>query len=404
MPVAEFLDRMQEDIARLPIAHSGLAGPELNTLDDVIRESGRRLSRTGRRMNDPAYLQKLAEASNFLADVLEGRTHTFWFEEAMSTSDFPLLMGDVLDRQLLGRYSETPQTWRNYVQRRTTRDFRTNRLIALDGLEGRLYPDWNKPEMSEPQEAALSESGYTWSVDVYERAAALNWRQIINDDLEAFTDIPQRFARAARRTEEYFAANLFVDASGPHASLYTGGNSNIVTGNPALSTDAIQDALTQLSQQTDADGEPIVIEAVELVVPPALEITANNIVNTREFRIEDTTNNKTQIISGNGIGRQLRVSVNHYIPVIASTANGNTSWFLFANPNAGRPALLMGFLRGYEEPGLYRKAANTERVGGGVVNELGDFDTNEQRFKVMHVLGGTRVDPKATIASNGSGS
>src|SRR5436190_8918048 len=37
------------------------------------------------------------------------------FQEGMSVSDFPLLMGDVMDRMLTSRFNEVPQVWRQYI-------------------------------------------------------------------------------------------------------------------------------------------------------------------------------------------------------------------------------------------------------------------------------------------------
>ena len=90
---------------------------------------------------------------------------------------------------------------------------------------------------------------------------------------------------------------------------------------------------------------------------------------------------------------------------MASTANGSTSWFLFANPDNGRPAIEMGFLSGHEEPEIFMKAPNSMRVDGGGVDVMnGDFDNDAIEYKLRHVFGGTREDPKMTVASNGSGS
>lgn len=379
---------------------------QARTLREVLAEAGQRVSR---RRSDAPYLERVAEAAELISDVLSGHRPSYLLMEAMSTSDFPNLMGDVLDRQLLGRYAETPTTWSNYAKRGLVRDFRSVSRFALDGLEGRYTSNYEKPELTEPREDnGLTETEYTYSVKVYEKAAALNWRMLINDDLDAFADIPARLARGARRTEEYFATSLFVGASGPHTSMYTAGNKNIVTSNPPLTVAALQTAMTILAAQVDGSGEPITIESVELVVPPALEITALNILNATQLTIDPNASAGTAqqvVTTQNWLRGRLRLSVNPYIPVIASTANGATSWFLFANPNTGRPALEVGFLRGYEQPGLYQKAPNTVRVGGGAVDPmLGDFDTGEIRYKGMHIIGGTRLDPKATVASNGSGS
>lgn len=415
--VAEFVERLED--FRDDRTHHNL-GVDSDSLRNVLAESGPRASRAFKQT--VAYKRRLREALNFWQAMLAGDSNALWrhrdgvaigIREAMGTSDFPLLTGDILDRSLLGRYQEHPATWRNYIGYRTVRDFRQVRELQVDGLEGRLYPGNLTAEAEEPDEGALSETGYLWNVDVYQRAAGLNWRLIVNDDLDAFTDIPVRFARAARRTQEFFAANLLADANGPHASFFTAGNANIlnttnlpgaVDDNPPISTAALQNAITLLNMMTDADGEPIMFSSYELVVPTALGITANNIIQTMEYRVTDSNGNVIQLVSGNGLGANIRVSENPYLSII-STTNGTTAWYLIATPAQGaRPAFRMGSLRGYEEPGLYRKAGNTERVGGGVVQELGDFNTNEQMFKVMLILGGRQMDPKSAVASNGSGS
>jgi hypothetical protein len=153
----------------------------------------------------------------------------------------------------------------------------------------------------------------------------------------------------------------------------------------------------------DQSGEPIEIEAVELVIPPTLEVTALNILNALTIELTEkggTSNSK--ITSANWLKSKFRVNKEAYIPLVANAANGKTSWFLFANPDDGRPAMELGFLRGHEEPEIFMKAPNAVRVGGGGAEEF-DFDTDTREHKVRHVFGGTREDPKMTVASNGSG-
>jgi hypothetical protein len=411
----------------MPNAISAPAASEFWNLRETINAEQASLDRlfagNGRRMRgrqDPAYMARLAEAAGFIADIYEGRLPTHRLTEALSTSDFPFLMGDILDRQLLARYAEYQPTWPNYARRSTVRDFRQVRRLATDGLEGSYYPAYQKSELQEVRENNnLTETNYAYNVEVYEKAVALNWRMLINDDLQAFQDLPDRLARGARRTEERFATTLFVDANGPHASFYTTGNKNLInatnsgapfTGvNPPLTILGLQQGFAALGKMLDADGEPIVIESVELVVPPGLEITARNIINATELWIGYAAGDvaggspQQQLHVANWMRNRLRLSVNPYIPIIA-TANGNTSWFMFANPDSGRPALEIGFLRGYENPSLFQKDPDMRRIGAGVVDPaLGDFETGEIKYKGMHIIGGTRLDPKMAIASNGSG-
>lgn len=325
----------------------------------------------------------------------------FRISETMTTSDFPLLTGDVLDRMLLARYREFPASWRAFVKvNPNLRDFRTVRRIASDGLEG----TWNDvPENDEFEYGSKSETGYTYAPSKYAKGAKLSWEMILNDDLSAFTDIPDRLARGAGRTVAKFVTGLYVDSSGPHASLYDAAYGNVITGNPALSVTALGTAFGVLGNMVDAGGDPIYVEEAVLVVPPALRVTGNNIMN--QIQVERTTGETTQAVYiNNWIVGNLTLVVDPYIPIVASSSNGATSWFLFANPNVSRPALEVGFLRGYGEPVLYQKLANSMRVGGGIDQAAGDFHTMSQEYKGVIAFGGTRLDPKATVGSEGDGS
>ncbi len=347
----------------------------------------------------------------FLAEALAPRTpgvarviasnYPGIFRESMTTSDFPYLTGDVLDRMLLARYREFPAAWRQFAKVATLRDFRTVRRLASDGLE----VQWGDvPEQDEIEYGSLSETNYTYAPKKYAKGAKLSFEALMNDDLGAFEDIPNRLGRGGARTVAKFVTGLYIDASGPHASLYTAGNANIVTSNPLLSIAALQTAWKVLRSMLDSDGEPIMIEAAVLVVPPALEVTARNILNAVQVFMTNTGGASGQeMVGDNWIGSSLTLAIDPYIPIVASSANGSTSWALFAAPSVGRPALEVGFITGFAEPQLYQKLANTVRIGGGVDQMAGDFATMSQEYKGVLAFGGTRLDPKATVASNGSG-
>lgn len=322
-------------------------------------------------------------------------------QEAQTTSDFPLLTGDVLGRMMLARYREFPSPWRQFMRvRNNLRDFRTVRRLQFDGLEG----TWDSvPEQAEFTYEALSETGYTYAPEKYAQGAKISFEALMNDDLGAFEEIPDRLGRGGARTVNRFATELYVDANGPHASLYTGGQGNIIDSNPVLSVAGLQDGYTELRGMLDADGEPIMVEAVVLVVPPALEVTARNIINAILLDINEAGGATNQRVrTENWMVANLSLAVDPYIPVVASTANGDTSWFLFASPSVGRPAVEVGFLTGFAEPQLYQKLANTRRVGGDIDQMHGDFASMSQEYKGVIAFGGSRLDWRGTVASNGS--
>lgn len=349
----------------------------------------------------PDYPKRLAEAAKFVAEVVKGRRSMRHLQEAMTTSDFPYLFGDILDRQVLASYREAPATYENYVNIHRVRDFRSVKRFSIYGADQVLQPVTEKGEYKSDN---LNENDpYSYAVTKYGRKLGFSWEATINDDMEALTDGPQRLGRAARRSEQKFVTSLHVDANGPHATFYSAGNKNIITGNPVLSVASVALGLEILTSQVDEKGEPIVIEMAELVVPPGLEITALAILNALQIELKEkggTANQK--LISQNFLKNKVRLNVDYYIPIVASAANGKTSWFMFANPQNGRPALELGRLRGHEEPEIFMKAPNAIRAGGGGSEDF-DFDTDSNETKVRHVFGGTRMDPKMTVGSNGSG-
>jgi hypothetical protein len=363
----------------------------------------------GQRARSPQYMHKLAEAGKFIADLVTGRRPAYQLREALTTSDFPNLFGDILDRQVLQNYQEAPSTYRNYVHTSTVSDFRTVKRFRVDGAESILTA---VPQQAEYPESKLVDAAYSYSVAKYGRRIPFSWETMINDDLQALQDVPKRFGKAARRSEEKFATQLFVSSTGPNATLYSSGNKNIVstangavTTNPVLGINGLQDAMTVLMNQVDTGGDPIQIEAIELVVPPALVIIAQNILNSTQLWLnENGGSTNSRLISQNWMKGMVRLNVNYYLPLV-DTTHGATAWYLFASPSNGRPALEMGFLRGHETPELFMKQPNSVRVGGGMVNPAdGDFDTDSLHYKLRHVFGGAPLDPLMTVASNGSGS
>lgn len=340
----------------------------------------------------PAILQKGARGDDL-------------FSEAMTTSDFPLLMGDVMDRMLLARFAEVPQVWREYISvGAPLRDFRTIRMLSTTG-GNEAYDEIVEEEGV--KYTVIAESELTMSPALYGKAMKLSWRLMQNDDLDAFSVIPRALAQGGRRTINKFATDLLFDANGPDATIFSAGNGNLMTGNPALSITSLGAALAKLLGFTDSTGEPISVEGVRLVYGPGLEVTVKNLLNSLAVRTTIAGGvTGGEIETRNWLAQGITPVMDPYIPAVVTgtVANAATSWLLVADPNAGRPIARVRFLQGFEQPVLYQKAPNTQRVGGGLDPDVGDFYSMSSEFKGLVAFGGVAIEPKAGVASNGSGS
>lgn len=401
-------------LTALPSLGTYTAGTDGASTSSIFAGEGIVLpNRRQRRAQTREHRARLGQIANLYRRTIEGdRYAALAFQEAMSRSDFNYLFGDVIDRQLLASYQTRPVQWPSYAKRGRVRDFRTVKRFTLDGGEAVL----NKvKELAPYKERSVTDGAYSYAVSKYGDKISISWESLVNDDLDALSDLPTRLGNAARRTEERFAAALFSDSSGPNSTFFSTANRNIinttvigstVTPNPALDIIGIQRALQVMGQQKDADGGPIYVEGVVLLVPPALEVPALNIVNATEIHAAsgggDGTGND-QLRVANWMRNRVRVEVNPWLPII-NTTSGNTAWYLFADPSVGRPAMEIGFLIGHETPELWVKSPNAMRVSGGpVAPEEGDFEHDSIEYRVRHVLGGTLMDPKSAVASTGLG-
>lgn len=385
--------------------------------DRLYAGEGRSLSAAARRRRateSAAYQRRLMEAARLYAQVINGsRRAALDFQEAMTTSDFQLLFGDVLDRQILANYQSMPVSWDQVARRGRVRDFRTVKRFTLDGGEAILD---EVKQQSEYPAASLTDGKYEYAVTKRGRRIPLSWETLINDDLDAFADIPRRLGNAARRSEERFWTTLFASSTGPNSTFFSAGNKNTITpttsssaqSNPALTVTGLQYAFEVLGRQVDTDGAPIYVEGTVLVVPPALEVAARNILNATEIitaagsgGASSDAGRPDQLRVANWMANRTRLVVDPWLPII-DTTTGNTAWYLFADPNVGRPSMELGFLIGHEMPELFQKTPNAVRVGGGPVDPTdGDFETDSVEWKLRHVWGGTLMDPKSGVASTG---
>jgi hypothetical protein len=364
---------------------------------------GRRVGRFTR--NQPQIRADIPTDMRMYEAVLTGsRRAALDFQESLSRSDFNYLFADVIDRQMLAAYATMPVRWDAWAKRGRVRDFRTVRRFTLDGGKALLS---KVKELAPYTARPVTDGKYEYSLDKYGAEIDISWEAVMNDDLDAFAELPQALALAARRTEENFATALFASSTGPNATFFASGNHNLIASNPVLSVAGLQSGFTTMAAQVDSDGGPIYVSGVTLVVPPALEVVANNIINATEIIGAsgggDLTGNDALRVA-NWMQNKVKVEVNPWLPIV-DTTTGNTAWYMFANPNEGRPAMEIGFLTGHEQPDLWMKAPDAMRVGGGMVGpEEGDFGNDGIRYRVRHVLGGVLEDPKSGVASTGLGS
>lgn len=410
MQLVERLDEVRANMQKLREDISIIDRSHYDNPQALSNEPGYRPLRLNVKATKEAiarYNSRVAYTAELLADCMEGKRPMYHLQEAMTTSDFPILYGDVQQRQILGSYREWPITYPQYFGIMEVNDFRAHNFYQFDGDNGILE---RVAERSPYPEVSFTESEKSLQVYKYGKRFGISFEMVVNDNQNIWSSRPRLMGRGARRSEEYLAAQTIADAAGPHASFFTSGHANIITSNPVLSITALQTALTQLASKKDADGNPILIEFVTLVVPPALEIVAQNILNAIEITINAASGGGASdavLRTVNWMKNKVKLVVNPYIPIITTTGTvGNTSWYLIASPDSGpQPAFIFAFMRGRRTPQSFVKDPNARSLGGGAISPLeGDFDSDSIDYKLRHIFGAAHGDYNMAMASKGTGS
>jgi len=376
--------------------------PELQLFEETIREAAGFMSNRDRGISFPE--ERIAEVSDLIYNgTIRGRRlssteRAFRVEEALTTSDFPLMFGDVLDRQLLAAYKAVEPAWKPFTKMSTVKDFRTAYRFATYGSDQYL------PRVGEKGEylaSSLDELRYYISVLKYGRQIDLSWEAMINDDLGALRDIPERFARAAMRTEHRIMSTLYASDVGAHVE---GAGGNLyqlgVNCNYAASADCpltianLEHGVQTMNQFTDIGGEPIMATPKFLVVCPALEFTARQILTSATKQWTDGAGAISVHPTANVIATiGLQLIVDKYLPIVNPAANDtNTQWYLFSDPN-DIAALEAAHLTGHESPEIAMKNSDKVTVGGGPISPFsGDFATDNVFYRVREIFGGAKMD------------
>ena len=202
-----------------------------------------------------------------------------------STSDFPLILEDTVRKTLRSAYDALPVTFEPFTRRTTTPDFKQisrNRLSDADGLI-------ETPEGGEYKAGSISEEGEKYRVKKYGRLFQFTREMLINDDLDAFSQLPTKFGRAAKRLESDLVWAIITGnplmADG--VNLFHADHGNLGTGG-ALSETTISELRKLMRLQKDIRGEELNISPVHIAVPAALETTLNKLLTA--IQPDSTTN------------------------------------------------------------------------------------------------------------------
>ncbi|EKT4075709.1 Clp protease ClpP [Stenotrophomonas maltophilia] len=280
-----------------------------------------------------------------------------------TTSDFPVLLENVLHRVLVGAYNLQQFTWTRFCATGTLSDYRPHSRYHLSSFS----------DLKPVNEAGEYENGVLGDGEVETIKGARKGRilqitpeVLVNDDLGAFVRITTALGQAAGRTIEKDVYDVLKQNSGlgpvmkDGHTLFHAEHGNIAPG-AAVSVDAF-DAMRQLmALQMDPGGNDYLDISLSRFLGTVAMHGRANLVNNSEYDPDVT--GKFQV---NNTSRAT------FSDIITSPRLGTgKGWYGFADPNV-EPVIEVAFLNGVQTP---------------VLEQETNFRTDGLSWKVVHKYG-----------------
>jgi len=283
------------------------------------------------------------------------------------------ILSNIANKFLVVYFMSVDQAWSAIARRRSVNDFKSITSYSLVGAN--QYEELGPG--GELKHGTLSELGYSNKADTRGLMLALDRRDIINDDLGAFTQVMNMLGRGgALKLNDVFWKKFMNNGS-----FFTAGRNNFLDGaDTALSVESLEVAESLFATQTGPDKKPLGISPAILLMPSKLKRTGLRILNSSELRRETpTTGAAATYGTRNTFEGDFTPVSTPYLQNSAFTGFSAKKWYLLANPN-DMPVIEACFLNGVERPTVEQAQANFDTLGIQVRGYF-DFGVELQEYR-----------------------
>jgi len=267
-------------------------------------------------------IEMIREESKIRGDKTRGLSRMDTARRAFnSTSDFPNIFADVASKTLRKAYQNAGRTFQPFCRKVSVNDFKNINAIQLGEA-----PQLEKVnESGEFERGSMAESKETYKVETYGKVLPLTRQSIINDDLNAFTRVPQSFgvAGANKESDIVWAIITANDAMADGVALFHATHANLASGSggaPSITT--ISAGRKAMRVQTGLDGETLLNILPEfIIIPAALEGVVDQFLSS----------NILAATSANIVAENIRTLQKIVEPRLDS--NSAKAWYLAGSPN-----------------------------------------------------------------------
>lgn len=292
----------------------------------------------------------------------------------MTTSDFPILLENILHKSLLQGFIATTSTYDRVAKLGSVSDFREWPRLKLglvggidDVLESGEYRYGSIPDATK-ESVSVKRKG---------KIIQITPEIIINDDLGGLVDIATQMGAGAKRSiDKAFYVSLAANPTMRDTKAFFHSDHGNLAGTAAKPTEtSLLAAKNAMRSQKDPAGTDFIeVSPFTFVGPVGYDDTVNGIINAQYSTDSTPTQQKPNLV------RSL------FTNVIGTPRLEGTAWYVFGDP-AIAPAWEVVFLDNQREPMI-----TTEQ----------DFDTSGIKHKVELPFGVAPIDTSGAYKNAGA--
>lgn len=304
------------------------------------------------------------------------------FKEAMSTSDFPILLNKGFEVEAIQAQKDAVKEYESFAAETKLPDFRPKKMRDLFGST-----EFDEVAEGEEYKAdSLDETEIELAVKKFGRRFQYTWELSLSGDFTELADFPRRLGNGATETSNRNVFSTFVNTDGPRADFFS------TVDDKPLTPDNLDAAIKSFALKEDWRGDLVDTSQLVLVVPPTLQTEANRIIGAAELELQVTDGNKvTKTRMQNPFSGMVTVVVSRWVAKIDQSDKRASTWYLLAGKSSTHPSVIHAGLIGHENVDIRVKRDQGERVGGGEVPfRDGSYRDDTIDFRGRHIDGAAK--------------
>ena len=346
-------DKMVDGVTRSIEARAGLLSKDETAKESSSEFKGQTLSELARAVGTRQGLNlRGLNSYQMLGEVLK---HGGRRDIGLGTEDFTGILANVANKSLLMGWETANTTYRQWVRIGNLSDFKRANRTALSGME--LLDVI--PENAEYKYGKTADRTEYITAVKYGKLFSISREALINDDLNAFTAIPQNQGRAADLTINKAVYDSLGLASGvgptlnqDSVALFATAHGNYTATSGGITVANLEVGRSAMAVQLDpTNSMPLNIQPSYLLVPSALSSAAKILVASEKDPV-GSTNAIGGATTPNQFHNAFTVITEAYLD--SGVTDGATAWYLIANQNT-TDTYEVGFLNGQQSPYLESK-------------------------------------------------